>query len=137
MDAATAAIMQNTVRQEGRSLLQYVGESFPWTTAKNHDTLPILANIVKEEQQGAAAVVQCLVKNRVRPPYLGAYPMSFTTINYMALDYLIPFLVDFEKRRINELERDIAIVTGDDAPRLLQVILDMKRRHLASLQGPV
>lgn len=70
MDAATAAIMQNTVRQEGRSLLQYVGESFPWTTAKNHDTLPILANIVKEEQQGAAAVVQCLVKNRVRPPYL-------------------------------------------------------------------
>lgn len=63
--------------------------------------------------------------------------MSFTTINYMALDYLIPFLVDFEKRRINELERDIAIVTGDDAPRLLQVILDMKRRHLASLQGPV
>ena len=98
MDAATADLLQNMVRKEGRSLLQYVSESVPWTTPKNHYALPVLLGMVKEEQEGTAAVVKLLLKNRVRPPYLGAYPMSFTTINYMSLDFLLPYLIDFEKR---------------------------------------
>ncbi len=133
MDAATAAMLQGLVRKEGRSLLQYVGESFPWTTAKNHQALPRLSEIVKEEQDGAAAIVRFLLKHRVRPPYLGAYPMSFTTINYTSLDYLLPFLVDFEKRRIAEMEHDLSQAQDAEAKGLLVSLLEMKRRHLQAL----
>src|SRR5205807_2321530 len=98
-----AKLLQDMVRKEGRSLLQYVSESFPWTTHKNHQALPVLFEMAKEEEQGAAAIVRLLVANRVRPPYLGAYPMSYTTINYMSLDFLLPHLIDFENRRIAEL----------------------------------
>jgi hypothetical protein len=133
MDAATAALLQEMVRKEGRSLLQYVSESVPWTTPKNHYALPVLLDMVKEEQDGAAAIVKLLLENRVRPPYLGAYPMSFTTINYMSLDFLLPYLIDFEKRRIAELAQDLAMVSDDEAKQLLRTLLDMKQRHLVTL----
>ena len=137
MDGATAKLLGDLVRKEGRSLLQYVSESFPWTTAKNHHALPILFAMVKEEQEGTAAIVNLLLKNRLRPPYLGAYPMSFTTINYMSLDFLVPYLVDFEKRRIAELTRDLAVVSEGDAHDLLKTLLEMKGRHLLVLTNLV
>ncbi len=111
MDAATAAILQDMVRKEGRSLLQYVGESFPWTTAKNHHGLAgPFKHRRRKSKRRTAAIVHILSKIGVRPPYLGAYPMSFTTINYMSLDYLFRSLMDFEKRRIAELEKSHVMV---------------------------
>jgi hypothetical protein len=133
MDAAETAVLQNVVRKEGRSLLQYVGESFPWTTAQNHHVLPVLFEMVKEEQQGVTAVVAYLLKQRKRPPYLGAYPMSFTTINFMSLDFLLPYLIDFEKRRIADLENNFIMVTEDEPKHILKSLLDVKKRHLATL----
>ena len=133
MEVTTAAILQGLVRKEGRSLLQYVGESFPWTTAKNHHALPVLQGLIDEEQKATAGIVQYLVKNRVRPPYLGAYPMSFTTINYMSLDFLLPLLKDFEKRRIAELEKSQILVIEEEPKQLLHALIDMKKRHLAAL----
>ncbi|MBI3407044.1 MAG: hypothetical protein HY040_01645 [Planctomycetes bacterium] len=133
MDARTQTILQDLVRKEGRSLLQYVGESFPWTTAKNHDALPVLFQMVKEEQDGAAAIVRLLMKRKVRPPYLGAYPMSYTTINYISLDHLLPYLVDFEKRRIAELERELPLLDDVEARATVLSLLDTKRRHLQNL----
>jgi hypothetical protein len=133
MDGATAKLLSDLVRKEGRSLLQYISESFPWTTAKNHQALPVLFDMVKEEQEGTAAIVRLLLKNRLRPPYLGAYPMSFTTINYMALDFLLPYLVDFERRRCAELGKDLAVLSDEDARELVKSLLDMKERHLAGL----
>jgi hypothetical protein len=133
MDGATAKLLGDLVRKEGRSLLQYISESFPWTAAKNHQALPVLFEMVREEQEGTAAIVRLLLKNRQRPPYLGAYPMSFTTINYMALDFLIPYLVDFERRRCAELGKDLAVLSDEDARALVKSLLEMKERHLAGL----
>jgi hypothetical protein len=133
MEPAAAALLQELVRKEGRSLLQYVTESFPWTTRKTRHILPVLVEMAKEEQDGAAALVRLLLKNRLRPPYLGAYPMSFTTINYMSLEFLLPYLIDFETRRIAELEKDLAAPFDDETRQLLQSLLEMKRRHLVTL----
>lgn len=133
MDAGTASHLQELVRKEGRSLLQYVNESFPWTTAKTDHILPKLNEMAKEEQEGAAAVVRLLLKHRHRPPYLGAYPMSFTNINFIDLTYLLPFLVDFEKRRLADLESDLPHLHDGDAKGLVQSLVEMKRRHLETL----
>lgn len=133
MDGATAKLLGDLVRKEGRSLLQYVSESYPWTTAKTDWALPVLLAMAKEEQDGTAGIVRLLLKERLRPPYLGAYPMSFTTINYMSLDFLIPYLVEFQKRRCAELQSDLATLAEGEARELVKGLLEMKERHLAAL----
>ncbi len=137
MDPASLKLLQDMVRKEGRSLLQYVSEAFPWTTEKNLHSLPVLLAMVKEEQEGTSNIVKLILKHRARPPYLGAYPMSFTTINYMSLDFLLPYLIAFEKRRLAELDADLLIVADAEAKQLLHELRDMKQRHLLALTDMV
>ena len=54
MDALTTTLLQDMVKREGRSLLQYVSESFPWTPHKSHQALPVVLDMAKEEHEGAA-----------------------------------------------------------------------------------
>lgn len=135
LDPAVAAMLRDLVRKEGRSLVQYVVESYPWTTEKDAKRLPPLFEVAQEERDGAAAVVRLLLKHRVTPPYLGAYPMSYTTINYQSLGFLVPYLVDFEKRRIAELDAEAAALTDGEVKHALRTLVEMKRRHLGVLSG--
>ena len=130
MDRRTERILQDVVRKEGRSLLQYVSESYPWTKTNNDPALTTLLQLAKEEQDVAAAVVRFLLKRRWRPPYLGAYPMEFTTINYVSLDHLLPRLTEFCKRRLQELEEDARLVADTEAEALIHALTATKRRHL-------
>jgi hypothetical protein len=133
IDARTTAILQELVRRQSRSLLQYVGDAFPWTTREEQAAPAELQKIVEEERQGAADAVALLLRRHQMPPYLGSYPMDFTTINYVSLDHLLPLLVDDERRAIAGLERDVAAVSDPEARGLVQAILDKKRAHLACL----
>src|SRR5580658_8213217 len=134
MDIATLRVLQNIVRRESRSLLQYIHESYPWITAGEKETLAKVGQIVQEEQAAAVALAGSLAKRRHRlPPYLGPYPMSFTSINYVTLDYLVPLLIDYQKQGIADLERDLALIADVEMDREVQQILEMKRRHLQVL----
>ncbi|MCI0381369.1 MAG: hypothetical protein L0215_27610 [Gemmataceae bacterium] len=134
MDQAASALLQDLVRKEGRSLLQYVNECNPWTTAKTQAFMPRLKQMVKEEQEAATGIVRFLMKRRQRPPYLGAYPTSFTNINFIALESMLPYLVDYQKERIAEIEKDLAALTDPEVRSLVYSLWEMKRRHLAVLQ---
>lgn len=134
MDPRTTTLLQNLVKKEGRSLLQYIGEAFPWTTVKNHHGLPIVLQIVKEEQDATADIVKLLTRRKVRAPYLGAYPMQFTTLNYVALDHLLPLLIAFERGRLSELESQLPLVADAEAHALVRELIDSKRRHAHTLE---
>ena len=83
IDARDADLLKEIVRRESRSLLQYVGDSFPWTTRQERETLPMLRSMIEEEREAAAALARFLASQRQTPPYLGAFPQSFTTINFI------------------------------------------------------
>jgi hypothetical protein len=137
IDAATEVVLQGWVRRLGRSLLQYVHESFPFTTAKDAAALPVLARQVKEDQDAAARTIRFLQQQHRRPPAMGAYPMSFTTINFASLSYLLPYLVNEDERAVADLEQtlqSLSSVDHADASGLLRGILDMKRRHVDELK---
>lgn len=134
MDSVTLALLQDVVRREGRSLLQYVSEAFPWTSPQERDALAKITTMVAEEQQGAAALIKLLFKKRANPPYLGAYPMTFTNLNYISLAHLLPLLIDYQKQHIDDLETYLSRVADHDAAVQVRHILDYKRRHLRMLE---
>ncbi|HEV3262154.1 MAG TPA: hypothetical protein VG013_35205 [Gemmataceae bacterium] len=135
IDARTYAVLQDIVRRESRSLLQYVGEAFPWTTPEARGSLTQVQKLVAEERQATDDISRFLFRQHLTPPYLGSYPSDFTTINFVSLEHLLPLLTDAERRAVADLERDVSAV-GDPAARgLVQKLLDMKRQHLKALDA--
>ena len=133
IDRQTYLHLQKVIRREGRSFLQYAGESFPWNTVAEQGTLDQVKQLVSEECEGAAALSRYLVQHRLTPPYLGAYPSYFTSYNYMSLDRLLPMLVSHQQRGVKNLETDLKVIDDQDTHQQVAAILDMKKRHLLAL----
>ncbi len=135
IDAATQAVLQDIVRRESRSLLQYVRDAFPWTSAREQEALAQLQTLIEEELKSTAELSHFLTRHRSGPPYLGPYPMSFANINYVSLDHLLPLLVENERRAIADRERDLSRITDPAASAQVERIISMKQRHLKALEA--
>jgi hypothetical protein len=134
IDREAYGLLQDVIRREGRSFLQYSGESFPWTTAKEQETMGKLKCLVSEEREGAAALSRFLVKHRLTPPYLGPYPSYFTSYNYLSLDKLLPLLIVHQLKSIEALTSDLAQLKDGESRPPVQQALAMKKRHLKALE---
>jgi hypothetical protein len=134
-DSATIAVLQNIVRRESRSLLQYIQEAYPWTTANAQPVLTELARLTAEEAKSTTDLATYLLRQLHAPlPHLGQYPQQFTSINYVGVDFLLPRLVHEQRHAIAELEKDLGKLTNPDARQRVEKVLDMKRRHLKKLE---
>ena len=125
------------LRRESRSLLQYVRESFPWSQVKDRDTSARVLSAGVTEGGILMQLGRLLQKRRIVMPALGAYPSSFTSVNYVALSYLIPRLVAAQRLLLADLERDLHNVQDDEIRALLDAFRELKRRHLAELESLV
>src|SRR5262249_10626198 len=96
LDATTRRRLQELLRRESRSFLQYISDSFPWTTFEEKDALARLQTVVEEERSANAALAKFLIRHRIPLPYLGPYPVAFTTLNFVSLDHLLPMLAESE-----------------------------------------
>src|SRR5262249_37599782 len=126
---------QGLLRRLSRSLLQYLADAYPWTRNGDDEALGQLRQLIQEQRDAALSVARFLQKNRVTPPYLGAFPMAYTDLAYIALDHLLPKLVEEERRAVAELERAVGNVPHLDTRALVQKILDLKRGHLKALEA--
>ena len=135
IDSQTEAVLQGIVRRESRSLLSYIGDSFPWTTVAGMPALSALERIVKDEGAAVHALGRFLVRQHVTPPPLGSYPASFTSLNFVALSFLLPRLINEEHRSIAALQADLAAIADPGAKMALEGLLAVKKRNLAALQG--
>jgi hypothetical protein len=134
MDNGILNVLEGIVRRESRSLLQYVSESFPFTTSADKDAAAKLQQMEEEERSAAMALAGFLMRKGHRmSPYLGPYPMSFTSINYVTLAYLVPLLIAYQKQDIADLERDLAKISDTEMAAEIEKILEAKRRHLQVL----
>jgi hypothetical protein len=135
IDARTRTLLQQTFRRESLSMLRYIGEAFPWTVAAGHPALERVAEIVAEDRAATEALGRFLFRRRIPPSFSGAYPSGFTTMNFLSLEYLLPRLVDTQRKAVADLECDVAAVTDADAKVELEKLLAVKRFHLQELEG--
>jgi rubrerythrin len=131
----TTHLLQDIVRRESRSLLQYVSDSFPWTTLEERQPLETLQALVAEEREGTAALARYLARKRLATPYLGSYPMAFTSINFISFEHLLPMLADDTRKSLERLEKDLGKITDPEARCLVQNVVAMKKRHLQALEA--
>jgi hypothetical protein len=135
IDTSDQALLQQIVRREGRSFLQYIGQAFPWTPPGQESEVTAIRTMAAEEQDELTDLVRFMTKNRITPPYLGAYPTAFTSMNFTAIDFLLPVLIQTEHDGIKALEADTARLADLDARGEVAALLDKKKRHLDDLTG--
>jgi hypothetical protein len=135
MPTPDTARLEAAVRREGRSLLQYVSEAYPWTKTAGDTTPDKVRDLAREEREALAVLTKFLARRRHTVPYLGAFPMAFTTMNFVSLDYLLPRLVESARQSIAALERDRAALADADAKAELDKLIELKQQHLKALEA--
>jgi len=133
ISAPDAALLETVIRREGRSLLQYISEAFPLGTSSGDPAPEKLRDLAREERDAVATLIKFLARRRHTVPYLGAFPMSFTTMNYVTIEYIVPRLADDGRRAIAALEHDRAALADAEAREQVDRFLELKRRHVKAL----
>jgi hypothetical protein len=134
IDARTQALLQDIVRRASRSMLQYVGESYPWAADGEAELLAKVRAVIDEEEQAIESFAAFLRKKRIGIPYLGSYPEIFTHINYVSLDYLMPRLMGWQRSWVGILERDASLINDSEAKAEVEKLLAAARNHLQALE---
>jgi hypothetical protein len=134
IDAHSQKLLQEILCRESRSVLIYVAEAYPWTSSTEEKTLADVQQLIADEREAVSCLGRFLVRRRIPLPYLPPYPAHFTTINFLALDFLLPRLIEHERRSIADLERDLPGIKDPAARADVEKLLALKRRHLPRLQ---
>jgi hypothetical protein len=135
IDDATAAVLQEIVRRESQSLLQYLSDAYPWVNGTQRATLGRLQSIIATERQALGDLVKLLQREHRALPPLGQYPSSFTTMNFVSLQHVVPLLIKAQRQSVADLENDLPKIHNDNATTTLRHLLDTKKSHLSDLES--
>jgi hypothetical protein len=135
IDSRAQAVLQGVLRRESLSLLQYVSEAFPWAGPEDREALAKFRQLTEEDREGIGELRRFLARKKIMPSFIGSFPQSFTSLGFVALQTLLPRLVEAQRRDIADLERDLAQLNDPEAQALVQKVLDRKRRHLTELEA--
>jgi hypothetical protein len=133
-EAVSSSQINDLLIQIGRSLLQYVGESWPWSASGAEETRHTLQRLVDEQRESVAALVRLLV-DRGEIIDFGTYPTEYTSLHYVAVDFLLDKLVQNQEmvvRASDSLAREAA--NDPDTAETLRDIAARARKHLDELR---
>lgn len=116
------------------SLLQYVGESSPWTEYGEHASRAVLERLIALQQEDANRLADLLAE-RGHTTDFGIYPPEYTDLHYVALDYLLGQMIQNQKELVNEVEAAGEACSSDaEASAALFGIRERERGILQELQ---
>lgn len=119
----------------GRSLLQYTSEASLWASSEEEGVQESVERMAAEQREVVAALAD-LLSDRGHAIDFGTYPTDYTSLHYVAIDFLLDQLVANQRSVLagcEALER--AAAEDDEARALLQDIVISERRHLEELQA--
>lgn len=133
MSDASPQILNTVLDRLSHTLLQYVGESWPWADPLDSDRQATILGLVRRQQFGAERVLELLTNRRVIVT-LGNYRFDGSSLNYCTFEFLKPQLVEDETRLIAELREAVTNVNGDaGAVRLLEQLIADEEETLKQL----
>jgi hypothetical protein len=134
IDPQSVDRLQAIVRRESLSMLMYIGQAYPWTTVQQEGSLAELKRIVDAEREAIAALGQYLTRHRVPVPSANSYPSSFTTLNFLSLQHILPRLIAQQRGSIVALEIDLPAIQDTNARAELTQLLQLKEKHLREME---
>lgn len=117
IDVHGTAVLEQLLVDVARSLLQYVGECWAWssTDAKSSESTQKKIESLVTLQQKSIRKLADLLATRVEQVDFGAFPTEYTDLHYCALDYLLLQLQTSTSELLRSIESALAAYRGDAA----------------------
>lgn len=135
MSDASPQILNTVLDRLSHTLLQYIGEAWPWAHPLEPDCQATIMGLVRRQQFGAERVAELLTERRAIVT-LGNYRFDGSSLNYCTFEFLKPQLVADETRLIAELREAASSVNGDaGAIRLLEQLIADEEETLKQIRN--
>src|SRR6516165_2114316 len=95
-----------------RSLPMYLSGAEPWTHPGDESAAKALADMVADQKLYAGRIAEAILRERGRVDG-GDFPMEFTELNMLSLDFLLGEMIRRQKLDIAAIERCIAELSGN------------------------
>ncbi|MBI1248308.1 hypothetical protein GC197_10780 [bacterium] len=116
-----------------RSLPTYLTYAKPWVPPGEEAKAAILEDIAADHHQLVERMVEVL-EAEDRAISLGDFPMEFTDLNDLSLDYVLAEVTRYEQRLLEDLEKLAAwSEAGSPIYQLIQTAIGMAKGHLDNL----
>jgi hypothetical protein len=126
--------LNNLLNRLNCSLLQYIGESWPWTARGDSSREEIFMALVRRQHFGAERLAELLVERRAVIE-IGNYPWDGSSLHYVTLDFVKPKLLADEQSILQQLNQAVSILNGDaEAVRLVEQLIADEEQAIARLQ---
>lgn len=130
-----APILREIFRREQRSFLQYVHEAYPWTQVNEESRVAKLQQVIAEEQRSTVGLANYLRRQHIDLPYSRSFPLAFTALHFVSLDFLLPQLIQQQQQAIAHLDQVVGTIDDTEPKAVIKQLIEMKRKHLQALEG--
>ncbi len=118
----------------GRSFLQYLQYSRPYIPPGRDNVVETLASIAADQNVLADRVSQLLVEAEA-PIRTGEFPMEFTDMHDLGIDYLVSMAIAYQEQDVASVGQLVDQLRGAPAAKALaEEALGMAKGHLESLR---
>jgi hypothetical protein len=119
---------------ENRSLPMYMVDACPWSHPGDEKTSQVFANIVADQKVMSQRLAD-LIDAREGRLHNGSFPMQYTDLNLVSLDYLVGEVARLLRQDIEAIRVAADKLAGDrEAQELAEEILGSERAHLEALE---
>ena len=131
---STASIMNRLLTLHQRSLPMFLTYAAPWTAKHDQKAIETLRFLVEDQKRLAGRIADYMLERRWRMDP-GEFPLEFTGLHDVSLEYLWPKLIEAQRRDISVVQGCIAALASDPFARALaEEALGSARGHLESLE---
>jgi hypothetical protein len=135
--ASSTDVLNRLFQVVYRSLPMYLADAWPWSddrSERNRRETETLRNIIHDQREMARRLAE-LLQDRRGALDMGDFPMEFTDTQFLALDFLIPELIHYQRQDVQSIDECVAQLSHDPQARsLAEEALGAERAHLEALE---
>ncbi|NQV23391.1 MAG: hypothetical protein HQ518_03395 [Rhodopirellula sp.] len=133
-DQASLQILSDLLNRVRYSLLQYIGETWPWTGKAEQARRDAFTGLVRRQQFSAERLASLLLDRRA--VVLGSnYPQDCSELHFVTLDYAKTRLIENESSVITALKAAASQLVDDpEALRLVEQLASDEEQTLSGLK---
>ncbi|WP_437227590.1 hypothetical protein SH661x_000453 [Planctomicrobium sp. SH661] len=134
-DSNINSLLNDLLIELHRSLAQYASEAWPWTTDRSEELQGAVLSVAEHQREDAGRLAH-LLKSRGHYIDFGVYPHEYTSLHYVALEFLFSHLKANQQDLVRWIEETLPALQGDsEAETLVRQIVVSEREALQKLNA--